>query len=126
MVSFAFAGVEPEIMGIGPIPATQKALEKAGITIADVGLIEINEAFAVQVLSFLDHFDIPDDDPRVNPWGGAIALGHPLASSGVRLMTQLARQFQLHPEVRYGITTMCIGLGMGGTVVWENSFWDGT
>jgi acetyl-CoA acyltransferase len=125
MVSFAFAGVEPEIMGIGPIPATEKALIKAGLTMADVGLIEINEAFAVQVLSFLDHFQIADDDPRVNPWGGAIALGHPLASSGVRLMTQLAGHFQLHPEVRYGITTMCIGLGMGGTVVWENSFWEG-
>jgi acetyl-CoA acyltransferase len=121
MVSFAFAGVEPEIMGIGPIPATEKALDKAGLTMADMGLIEINEAFAVQVLSFLDHFGLADDDPRVNPWGGAIAFGHPLASSGVRLMIQLARQFEQHPEVRYGMTTMCIGLGMGGTVIWENS-----
>lgn len=120
MVSFAFAGVEPEIMGIGPIPATEKALKKAGLTIDDIGLFEINEAFAVQVLSFLDHFGIADDDPRVNPWGGAIAFGHPLASSGVRLMTQLARQFEKRTDVRYGITTMCIGLGMGGTVVWEN------
>lgn len=125
MVSFAFAGVEPEIMGIGPIPSTEKALKKAGLTIADIGLFEINEAFAVQVLSFLDHFDIADDDPRVNPWGGAIAFGHPLASSGVRLMTQLARQFELRPDVRFGITTMCIGLGMGGTVVWENTNWSG-
>lgn len=121
MVSFAFAGVEPEIMGIGPIPATEKALEKAGLTISDIGLFEINEAFAVQVLSFLDHFGIADDDPRVNPWGGAIALGHPLASSGVRLMNQLARHFEEQPQVRYGITTMCIGLGMGGTVIWENT-----
>jgi len=120
MVSFAFAGVEPEIMGIGPIPATEKALKKAGLTIDDIGLFEINEAFAVQVLSFLDHFGIADDDQRVNPWGGAIAFGHPLASSGVRLMTQLARQFEKRTDVRYGITTMCIGLGMGGTVVWEN------
>ncbi len=125
LVSFAFAGVEPEIMGIGPIPATEKALEKAGLTISDIGLFEINEAFAVQVLSFLDHFGIADDDPRVNPWGGAIALGHPLASSGVRLMNQLARHFEEQPQVRYGITTMCIGLGMGGTVIWENTQYRG-
>ena len=125
MVSFAFAGVEPEIMGIGPIPATEKALAKAGLTISDIGLFEINEAFAVQVLSFLDHFGIADDDPRVNPWGGAIALGHPLASSGVRLMNQLARHFEEQPQVRYGITTMCIGLGMGGTVIWENTQYRG-
>ena len=104
IVSFAFAGVEPEIMGIGPIPSTEKALRKAGLTIDDIGLFELNEAFAVQVLSLLDHFGIDDDDPRVNPWGGAIAIGHPLASSGVRLMIQLARQFEEHPEVRYGLT----------------------
>ena len=125
LVSFAFAGVEPEIMGIGPIPATEKALEKAGLTIDDIGLFEINEAFAVQVLSFLDHFGIADDDARVNKYGGAIAFGHPLASSGVRLMTQLARQFEDDNSVRYGITTMCIGLGMGGTVIWENMNWKG-
>ena len=120
LVAFAFAGVEPEVMGIGPVPATHKALERAGLSIDDIGLFEINEAFAVQVLSFLDAFGIADDDPRVNPYGGAIAVGHPLASSGVRLMTQLARQFEEHPEVRYGITTMCVGLGQGGTVIWEN------
>jgi acetyl-CoA acyltransferase len=120
MVSFAFAGVEPEIMGIGPVPSTEKALRKAGLSIDDIGLFELNEAFAVQVLSFLDHFGIDDDDPRVNPWGGAIAIGHPLASSGVRLMIQLARQFEEHPEVRYGVTAMCVGLGQGGTVIWEN------
>jgi acetyl-CoA acyltransferase len=125
LVSFAFAGVEPEVMGYGPVPATIKALEKAGLKIEDIGLFEINEAFAVQVLSFLDYFGIADDDPRVNPWGGAIAMGHPLASSGVRLMHQLAAHFAEHPEVRYGITTMCIGLGMGGTVIWENSAWKG-
>jgi acetyl-CoA acyltransferase len=125
MLSFAFAGVEPEIMGIGPIPATEKALEKAGLKMDDIGLIEINEAFAIQVLSFLDHFGISDDDPRVNPWGGAIAMGHPLASSGVRLMNQLARHFEDNPKVRYGMTTMCIGLGMGGTVIWENSNYKG-
>ena len=126
MVSFAFMGVEPEIMGIGPIPSTEKALRKAGLTIADIGLFELNEAFAVQVLSFLDHFGIADDDPRVNLWGGAIAIGHPLASSGVRLMIQLARQFEEHPEVRYGLTAMCIGLGQGGSVIWENPHYDGS
>ncbi|MDA1360789.1 thiolase family protein [Glycomyces luteolus] len=120
MIGFAFAGVDPETMGSGPIPATEKALARAGLSIEDIGLFEINEAFAVQVLAFLDHFKIADDDPRVNPWGGAIAMGHPLASSGVRLMTQLAREFAVHPEVRYGITTMCVGLGQGGTVIWEN------
>ena len=125
MVSFAFAGVEPEIMGIGPIPATEKALAKAGLKMDDIGLIEINEAFAIQVLSFLDHFGLADDDPKINPWGGAIAMGHPLASSGVRLMNQLARHFEDNPKVRYGMTTMCIGLGMGGTVIWENSNYKG-
>ena len=120
LVTFAFAGVEPEVMGYGPVPATEKALKKAGLTIADIGLFEVNEAFAVQVLAFLDHFGIADDDPRVNPVGGAIAVGHPLASSGVRLALNLARSFEEHPEVRYGITTMCIGLGMGGTIIWEN------
>ncbi|HET9648072.1 MAG TPA: thiolase family protein [Microlunatus sp.] len=120
LVSYAFAGVDPAMMGVGPIPATEKALSRAGLTIDDIGAVEINEAFAVQVLAFLDHFGIAAEDPRVNPYGGAIALGHPLASSGVRLMIHLARAFRQHPEVRYGITTMCIGLGMGGTVVWEN------
>jgi acetyl-CoA acyltransferase len=120
LVGYAFAGVEPHVMGVGPVPSTQKALARAGLTIDDIGLFEINEAFAVQVLAFLDHFAIADDDPRVNPDGGAIATGHPLASSGVRLMTQLSRHFAAHPEVRYGMTTMCIGLGMGGTVIWEN------
>jgi len=120
LITFAFAGVEPEIMGYGPVPATIKALKKAGLKIEDIGLFEINEAFAIQVLAFLDHFGIADDDPRVNPFGGAIAVGHPLASSGIRLILNLARSFEEHPEVRYGITTMCIGLGMGGTIIWEN------
>ncbi len=120
MVSFAFAGVEPEIMGIGPVPSTEKALRKAGLSIDDIGLFELNEAFAVQVLSLLDHFGIDDEDPRVNQWGGAIAMGHPLASSGVRLMIQLAAQFAERPDVRYGLTAMCIGLGQGGSVIWEN------
>ena len=125
LVSFAYAGVEPEIMGIGPVPSTEKALKKAGLSINDIGLFELNEAFAVQVLSLLDHFSIADDDPRVNLWGGAIAVGHPLASSGVRLMLQLARQFEEHPEVRYGLTAMCVGLGQGGSVIWENPHYNG-
>ncbi|MFL6071579.1 MAG: thiolase family protein [Actinomycetes bacterium] len=120
MVGYAFAGVDPEVMGVGPIPSTERALSRTGLTIDDIGLIEINEAFAVQVLAFLEHFGIPDHDPRVNPYGGAIAFGHPLASSGVRLMIQLAREFSEHPDVRYGMTTMCVGLGQGGTVIWEN------
>jgi acetyl-CoA acyltransferase len=120
LVSYAFAGVEPEFMGVGPVPATDKALAKAGLSIDDIGAFEINEAFAVQVLAFLDHHGIADDDPRVNPYGGAIALGHPLAASGVRLMTQLSRTFEARPEVRYGLTTMCVGIGMGGSVIWEN------
>ena len=120
MVGFAFAGVEPEVMGVGPVPSTQKALDRAGLTISDIDIFEINEAFAVQVLAFLDHFQIADDDPRVNPLGGAIAVGHPLAASGIRLMSYLAKDFENTPSARYGITTMCIGLGMGGTIIWEN------
>jgi acetyl-CoA acyltransferase len=125
LVSYAFAGVEPEVMGFGPVPSTIKALAKAGLKIEDIGAFEVNEAFAVQVIAFLDHFGIADDDPRVNPYGGAIAVGHPLASSGIRLALNLARAFEEHPDVRYGLTTMCIGLGMGGTVIWENPHFSG-
>lgn len=125
MLTYAFAGVEPEIMGYGPVPSTLKALKQAGLKIEDIGAFEINEAFAVQVIAFLDHFGIADDDARVNPYGGAIAVGHPLASSGVRLILNLARTFEAQPEVRYGVTTMCIGLGMGGTVIWENPHFKG-
>jgi acetyl-CoA acyltransferase len=120
LAGYAFAGVEPAYMGLGPIPATERVLRSTGLSIEDIGLFELNEAFAVQVLAFLDHFGIADDDARVNQYGGAIAVGHPLASSGVRLMTQLARQFGERPEVRYGLTAMCVGMGMGGAVIWEN------
>ncbi|MEV6059923.1 acetyl-CoA C-acyltransferase [Nocardia asteroides] len=125
LVTYAFAGVAPEVMAVGPIPSTEKALAKAGLSIDDIDAFEINEAFAVQVLAFLDHFGIDEDDARVNPFGGAIAFGHPLASSGVRLMIHLARQMDEDPSIRYGLTTMCIGLGMGGTVIWENPRWNG-
>jgi acetyl-CoA acyltransferase len=125
LVGYGFAGVEPEVMGVGPVPSTERALARTGLTIDDIGLFELNEAFAVQVLAFLDHFGIADDDARVNPWGGAIAVGHPLASSGVRLMTQLSRQFAERPDVRYGLTAMCVGLGMGASVIWENTEWEG-
>src|SRR3712207_3457099 len=89
LVGYAFAGVDPETMGVGPIPATEKALARTGLTMDDIGAVEINEAFAVQVLAFLDHFGLPAEHERINPYGGAIALGRPLASSGVRLMIHL-------------------------------------
>jgi acetyl-CoA acyltransferase len=126
LVGYGFAGVDPEVMGVGPIPSTQKALRATGLSIDDIGLFELNEAFAVQVLAFLEHYGIADDDTRVNQYGGAIATGHPLASSGVRLMTQLARQFADHPEVRYGLTAMCVGIGQGGSVIWENPHYTGS
>ncbi|GAA2758167.1 acetyl-CoA C-acyltransferase [Actinopolymorpha rutila] len=125
LVAYSFVGVEPEVMGEGPIPATEKVLAQAGMTMDDIGLIEINEAFAVQVLAFCDHFGLREDDPRLNPYGGAIAVGHPLASSGVRLMLQLAREFEDRSDVRYGLTTLCVGIGMGGSVIWENPHWQG-
>jgi acetyl-CoA acyltransferase len=126
LISHAYTGVQPEVMGMGPIPSTEKALKIAGLTIDDIGLFELNEAFAVQVLAFLEHFKIADDDTRVNPWGGALAIGHPLAASAVRLMTQLTRHFAARPDVRYGLTALCVGLGMGGTVIWENPHYIGT
>ena len=120
LVSYAFVGVDPAVMGVGPVPATEKALAKAGLSIDDIGMFELNEAFAVQVLALLDHYGIADDDARVNPMGGAIAVGHPLASTGVRLLTYLARDFEDNPNVRYGLTSMCVGLVQGATAIWEN------
>ena len=120
LVGFAFAGVAPELMGIGPVPATRRVLEQTGLTLDDIGLFELNEAFAVQMLTWCDELGIDAEDPRLNPYGGAIAFGHPLAASGVRLMAQLAYGFRERPEVRYGMTALCIGLGMGAAVVWEN------
>jgi acetyl-CoA acyltransferase len=120
LVGFEYAGVEPELMGIGPIPATQKVLERAGLTIDDIGLFELNEPFAVQVLTWCDGMGVDPEDERLNPYGGAIACGHPLAATGVRLMAQLAYGFRERPGVRYGLTALCIGLGMGAAVLWEN------
>jgi len=119
--AFAYAGVRPEIMGIGPIPATHKALKTAGLTMNDIGLVELNEAFAVQAVAFMKEFGLKiPDDPRMNIYGGAIAFGHPLASSGVRLALHLMHAFAAHPEVKYGLETMCVGLGQGGTIIWKN------
>src|SRR6188508_2139310 len=120
LVGFAYAGVEPELMGLGPVPATRRVLERAGLTLGDVGLFELNEPFAVQVLTWCDGVGVSPDDPRLNPYGGAIACGHPLAATGVRLMAQLAHGFRERPDVRYGLTALCIGLGMGAAVLWEN------
>jgi acetyl-CoA acyltransferase len=119
LVGYAFAGVEPELMGIGPIPATKRVLEQAGIGIDDVDLFELNEPFAVQVLTWCDALGIDPDDLRLNPYGGAIAFGHPLAATGVRLMSQLAYGFRERGG-RYGLTALCIGMGMGCAVLWEN------
>ena len=120
LVSFAFVGVEPELMGIGPVPATRKALEFAGLTLDEIGLFELNEPFAVQVLTWCDGLGIEPEDERLNPYGGAIACGHPLAATGVRLMAQLANGFRERPAVRYGLTALCVGMGMGAAIVWEN------
>src|SRR5262245_33244716 len=120
LVGFAFAGVEPELMGLGPVPATKRLLEQTGLTIDDVGLFELNEPFAVQVLTWCDGVGVAADDPRLNPYGGAIACGHPLAATGVRLMAQLARGFRDRPRSRYGLTALCIGMGMGAAILWEN------
>jgi acetyl-CoA acyltransferase len=120
LVGFAFAGVEPELMGIGPIPATNRVLERAGLKMDDVGLIELNEPFAVQVLTWCEGVGVEPDDERLNPYGGAIACGHPLAATGVRLMAQLAYGFRERPNVRYGLTALCVGMGMGAALVWEN------
>jgi acetyl-CoA acyltransferase len=120
LVAFAYAGVEPQLMGLGPVPATEQVLAQAGIAIEDVGLFELNEPFAVQVLTWCKGVGVAPDDPRLNPHGGAIACGHPLAATGVRLMSQLAFELRRRPDVRYGLTALCIGMGMGAAVLWEN------
>jgi acetyl-CoA acyltransferase len=120
LVAYAFAGVEPELMGLGPVPATHKALERAGLTLDEIGLFELNEPFAVQVLSWCDGLGVDSEDERLNPYGGAIACGHPLAATGVRLLAQLAYGLRERPDVRYGLAGLCVGMGMGAALIWEN------
>jgi acetyl-CoA acyltransferase len=119
LIGYAYAGVAPHLMGIGPVPATQRVLEQAGIALDDVDLFELNEPFAVQVLTWCDELGIAADDPRLNPYGGAIACGHPLAATGVRLISQLAYGLR-ERNGRYGLTALCIGMGMGCAILWEN------
>jgi acetyl-CoA acyltransferase len=119
LVGFAYAGVEPHLMGYGPVPATRRVLDQAGIAIEDVDLFELNEPFAVQVLTWCDELGVAADDPRLNPYGGAIACGHPLAATGVRLIAQLAYGLRERGG-RYGLTALCIGMGMGCAILWEN------
>jgi acetyl-CoA acyltransferase len=119
LVSFAFAGVEPELMGIGPVPATTRALAQAGLTIDQIDAFELNEPFAVQVLTWCDGMGVSPDDERLNPYGGAIACGHPLAATGVRLVAQLAYAMRERPSARYGLTALCVGMGMGAALLWE-------
>jgi acetyl-CoA acyltransferase len=118
LVGFAYAGVEPEVMGLGPVPATTRVLEHHGLTLDDIGLFELNEPFAVQVLTWCRELGVDPEDERLNPYGGAIACGHPLAATGVRLVAQLAHGMR-ERDVRYGLTALCIGMGMGAAVLWE-------
>jgi acetyl-CoA acetyltransferase family protein len=118
VVATAVAGVEPRCMGIGPVPASRQVLERAGITMDDVGVIELNEAFAAQALASLRELGVADDDPRVNPNGGAIALGHPLGMSGARLLLTASRELQ-RTGARYALATMCVGVGQGMATVLE-------
>jgi acetyl-CoA acyltransferase len=119
LVGYAYSGVEPHLMGIGPVPATKRALAQAGITLDDIDLFEVNEPFAAQVLTWCDELGVAEDDPRLNPYGGAIACGHPLAATGVRLVAQLAYGLRERGG-RYGLTALCIGMGMGAAILWEN------
>ena len=117
--SVGVAGVPPRVMGIGPVPATRKALDRAGISLEGIGLIELNEAFAAQSLAVLYEWGMDPDDKRLNPNGGAIALGHPLGASGARILTTLVHEMARRPDVRYGLATMCIGVGQGIAMVVE-------
>ena len=121
LVGYAYAGVEPEVMGLGPVPATRRVLEQAGVTLDEVDVFEVNEPFAVQVLTWCNELGVDPDDERLNPYGGAIACGHPLAATGVRLVAQLAYAFGDRPRARYGLTALCIGMGMGAALLWERA-----
>jgi acetyl-CoA C-acetyltransferase len=118
VVAMAAAGLEPRIMGFGPAPAARRVLERAGLTLGQMDVIELNEAFASQALAVLRDLGLPDDAPHVNPNGGAIALGHPLGMSGARLVTTAT--YQLHRQGgRYALCTMCIGVGQGIAIILE-------
>lgn len=106
-------------MGIGPVPATAKALKRSALALGDVGLIELNEAFAAQVLAVLREWGLDPEDTRLNPNGGAIALGHPIGCSGARILTTLAHEMK-HRDVQFGLATMCIGVGQGIAMVLQN------
>jgi acetyl-CoA acetyltransferase family protein len=118
VVASAVVGVEPRVMGIGPAPASRKVLQRTGLSISDMDVIELNEAFASQVLAVLRSLGVPDDSPKVNPNGGAIALGHPLGASGGRLVTTAMYQL-MRTQGRYALCTMCIGVGQGIATVLE-------
>ena len=120
MVSMGVAGVEPRVMGIGPVYASEIALKKAGLSLADMDIIELNEAFAAQALAVTRKMGLADNDPRINPNGGAIALGHPLGMSGARLLQTAAIQLQ-KTNKRYALCTMCIGVGQGYAVILERA-----
>ena len=117
IVTSASVGVPPRVMGIGPVPATKKALQRAGLQIKDVGLVELNEAFAVQSLAVME--DLGLDPEIVNVNGGAIAIGHPLGCSGARLMTTLVHEMRVRGNVKYGLATLCVGVGQGETTIVE-------
>ena len=117
--SMGVAGVPPRVMGIGPVPATKKALERAGLSLDDIGLLELNEAFAAQVLAVLHEWGMEGEDERLNPNGGAIALGHPIGCSGARILTTLVHEMNRRDEVEIGLATMCIGVGQGIAMVVE-------
>jgi acetyl-CoA acyltransferase len=121
LVAFAFAGVDPELMGLGPVPATKKVLDQAALTIDEIDAFELNEPFAVQVLSWCEGMGVSPDDERLNPYGGAIACGHPLAATGVRLVAQLAYAMRERPSAQYGLTALCVGMGMGAALLWERA-----
>jgi acetyl-CoA acyltransferase len=118
LAGFATTGVEPHLMGLGPIPATRAVLDRAGLTLDDVGAFELNEPFAVQVLAWCDALGVDPADERLNPYGGAIACGHPLAATGARLIAQLAHRLD-ETTTRYGLTALCVGMGMGVALLWE-------
>ena len=118
MVSAAINGVEPRIMGIGPVEATRKALQRAGLTMDQMDVIELNEAFAAQVLACTRQLGLADNDPRINPNGGAIALGHPLGMTGARILLTAARQLNATGK-RYALVSMCIGVGQGYATIIE-------